>query len=84
MVARATFASANTTEPGGIMNVLVCVWVGQLRRILYMSSVVVQAETFNYKTNYQAVDVSRMTQPKPPPLLLLLLFLPPEQRGTFS
>lgn len=39
---------------------------GQFRRILYMSSVVGQAETFNYKTNYEAADVSPLTQPNPP------------------
>lgn len=38
---------------------------GQLRRILCVSYVVSQAETFNYKTNYEAASVPPLTQPGP-------------------
>ena len=30
-----------------------------------MSFVINQAETFNYKTNYEVVNVSHLTQPSP-------------------
>lgn len=30
-----------------------------------MSFVVIQAETFNYRTNYEVVNVSHLTQPTP-------------------
>lgn len=30
-----------------------------------MSFVIDQAETFNYKTNYEVVNVSHLTQPSP-------------------
>lgn len=40
-------------------------WIFSLIRENTMSFVINQAETFNYKTNYEVVNVSHLTQPSP-------------------